>query len=81
MTFISRKTRLLVPRWPDESDPDYLYKINRKRSDGRLKRHSSCDDLRAWADDEYLNYQHLLELTTNGWVYKEDMTIPFASAL
>ncbi|KAK6623510.1 hypothetical protein RUM43_009362 [Polyplax serrata] len=66
MTYISRGTRIIVPRWLDECDAEYELRAYRTRSDGRLKRHASCDDLRAWVNNNCINHEYLVDLMSNG---------------
>lgn len=68
MTYISRGTRIIVPRWLDECDAEYELRAYRTRSDGRLKRHASCDDLRAWVNNNCINHEYLVDLMSNGEV-------------
>lgn len=68
MTFISRKIRITESRWLDECDAEYKLRACRKRSDGRLKRHISCDDFRAWVNNNCENYEYLVDLMSDGEV-------------
>lgn len=61
MTYVSRHTRLLIPRWLEPGDEGWIYALRRKRSDHKLKLLNSCEDLRAWVDDECLRTQHFIE--------------------
>ena len=53
--------RLLLPKWLEKGDEGYIYALHRKRSDQKLKFYNSCEDLRAWVDDECLRTQHFVE--------------------
>lgn len=58
MTFVNKKARLFLKR----SD----VKLERRRSEARLKTYPSAIDLRAWCDIVEDRRQHILELITKG---------------